>query len=359
MSQPDSIRNDDGKADGRQVVGPRTIRWGVLGVSKIALEQVIRATQATPGAEVIAIGSRSLEKARAAADRLEIPRAYGSYDELLADPEIDAIYNPLPNHLHVPWSIRALDAGKHVLCEKPIALDASEAATLIAARDRTGLLIQEAVMVRAHPRWHGAREVIRSGRIGDLRAITGHFSYHNVAPENVRNRPDIGGGGLLDIGFYPVTMSRFLFEAEPTRVIGLVDRDPTFGTDRLTSAILEFPRGHASFTCATQLVAHQYLEIFGTRGRIGVEIPWSMPSDRPSRLLLDDGSSLTKDNLQTIPFAACDQFQVQCTLFCAAIRSGGPAPVPIEDAIANMRVLDAISRSARSGRWERPEAPGN
>ena len=334
----------------------RTIRWGVLGVAKIALEKVIPAITASNGTEVAAIASRSVDKARAAAQRLGIPRAYGSYDELLADPDIDAIYNPLPNHLHVPWSLRALEAGKHVLCEKPIALTAAEAHALIAARDRTGRLIQEAVMVRTHPRWLGAREAIRSGRIGDLRAIAAFFSYHNAAPENVRNQADAGGGGLMDIGFYPITMSRFLFEAEPVRVMGLLDRDPTFGTDRLTSAILEFARGHATFTCATQLVAHQTLDIFGTRGRIAVEIPWSMPSDRPSRLIIDDGSSLTKDNLQTISFAACDQWQVQCDLFCDAIRSGEPAPVPIEDAVANMRVIDAISRSARSGHWEQPEA---
>jgi predicted dehydrogenase len=267
----------------------------------------------------------------------------------------------------VPWSIRALEAGKHVLCEKPIALDAAQAAELLAARARTGRLIQEAVMVRTHPRWLGARALIREGRIGALRAVTGFFSYHNVSPENVRNQPDIGGGGLLDVGFYPITISRFLFEAEPTRVIGLAERDPIFGVDRLTSAILEFPGGElpggelpggqATFTCATQLPNHQALDIFGTRARLAVEIPWSMPADRPSRLLLDDGSSLTKDQLVAIPFPACDQWQVQCDLFCEAIQTGGPAPVPIEDAVANMRVIDAIFRSTRSGRWESPTLP--
>ncbi len=332
----------------------KKIRWGILGAAKIALDTVIPATKASPGAEVVAIASRSTDKAQAAAARFGIPRVYGSYDELLADPEIDAIYNPLPNHLHVPWSIRALEAGKHVLCEKPIALDAAEARTLIDARDRTGRLIQEAVMVKTHPRWIGARELIRAGRIGDLRAVTGFFSYHNASVDNVRNRADIGGGGLLDIGFYPITMSRFLFEAEPVRVMGLVERDPVFDTDRLTSALLEFPRGHATFTCATQLVSHQAVDIFGTRGRIGIEIPWSMPSDGPSRLIVDDGSSLIKANLQMVPFAACNQWQIQCDLFCDAIREGGPAPVPIEDAVANMRVIDAIARSAQSGRWEQP-----
>lgn len=327
------------------------IRWGVLGVAKIALEKVIPAINASPDAAVVAIASRSLDKARSVAG---VARAYGSYEELVADGEIDAVYNPLPNHLHVPWSVRAMEAGKHVLCEKPIALSAAEARTLIDARDRTGCLIQEAVMVKTHPRWLGARAVIRAGRIGDLRAMTGFFSYHNVAPQNVRNRADIGGGGLLDIGFYPITMSRFLFEAEPLRVMGLLDRDPVFGTDRLASVVLEFPTGQATFTCATQLVSHQAVDVFGTRGRIAIDIPWSMPSDRASRLLIDDGGSLTKDNLQELSFPACDQWQVQCALFSGAIRTGGPAPVPIEDAVANMHVIDAIFRSARTGRWERP-----
>jgi predicted dehydrogenase len=333
--------------------GTRT-RWGVLGVAKIALDKIIPAIQAGHTGRVMAIASRSIDKARAAAARLAIPRAYGSYEELLADPEIDAIYNPLPNHLHVPWSIRALEAGKHVLCEKPIATSAAEAAQLIAARARSGRLVQEAVMVRTHPRWLGARDIVRSGRIGELRAMAGFFSYFNDSPENVRNQPGMGGGGLLDIGFYPITMARFIFEAEPVRVMGLLETDNRFGVDRLASVILEFPRGHATFTCSTQLVPFQTLDILGTRARIGIEIPWSMPSDRPSRLLLDNGSHLTKDNLEEVLFPACDQWGVQCDRFCESIQSGRPAPIPIEDAVANMRVIDAIFRSAKSGKWEAP-----
>jgi predicted dehydrogenase len=330
------------------------VRWGVLGVAKFALDKMIPAIQAGSTGAVVAVASRSLEKARAAADRFAIARAYGSYEELLADPEVDAIYNPLPNHLHVPWSIRALEAGKHVLCEKPIALNAAEAAELVDAQRRTGRLVQEAAMVRTHPRWIGAREIVRSGRIGDLRAVTAFFSYYNDSPENVRNQPGIGGGGLLDIGFYPVTMSRFIFDAEPLRVCGLLEQDPRFGVDRLASALLEFPGGQASFTCSTQLVSHQVMDIFGTRGRIGVEMPWSMLSDRPSRLVIDDGSRLTKDHLEEVWFPPCDQWGVQCDRFCEAIKDGGPAPVPIEDAVANMRVLYAIARSSRSGGWEAP-----
>ena len=330
------------------------VRWGILGVAKIAMEKVIPAIGKGQTGVVAAIASRAADKARAAALRFAIPRAYGSYEELLADPEIDAIYNPLPNHLHVPWSVRALAAGKHVLCEKPIALDAAESSQLIAARERSGRLVMEAVMVRTHPRWLGARELVRSGRIGELRAMAGFFSYFNDSPDNVRHKPGMGGGGLLDIGFYPVTMSRFIFEAEPRRVMGLLEIDPRFGVDRLASAILEFPRGHAIFTCSTQLAPYQTVDILGTRGRIGIEIPWSMPHDRPSRLLLDDSSRLGGQAAEEIWFSACDQWGVQCDRFSEAIAKGDPAPVPIEDAVANMRVIDALFRAAHSGRWESP-----
>jgi predicted dehydrogenase len=334
--------------------GPPRVRWGILGVAKIAVEKLIPAIGRGETGVVSAIASRSAEKAAAAARRFAIPRAYGSYEELLADPAIDAIYNPLPNHLHVPWSLRALAAGKHVLCEKPIALTAAEAETLVTARARSGRLVMEAAMVRTHPRWLGARELVRGGRIGELRAMTGCFSYFNESPDNVRHRAEWGGGGLLDIGFYPVTMSRFMFAAEPLRVMGLLEIDPRFGVDRLASAILEFPRGHAIFTCSTQLVPHQSLDILGTRGRIGIEIPWSMPHERPSRLLVDDIARAETAALEEVWFPACDQWGTMCDRFCAAIKSGGPAPVPIEDAVANMRVLDAIARAAQSGRWETP-----
>lgn len=327
------------------------VRWGILGTSRFALEKMIPAIKDGRNGTIVAIASRSHDKASAAAARFDIPAAYGSYEELLADPDVDAIYNPLPNHLHVPWSIRAMEARKHVLCEKPIAVTAAETATLIEARERTGRLVQEAAMVRTHPRWLGAREVVRSGRIGDLRAMSGLFSYFNDSPENVRNQPGIGGGGLLDIGFYPITMSRFVFEAEPVRVMGLLDMDARFGVDRMASAILEFPGGgHAVFTCSMQLVAHQSLDILGTRGRIGMEIPWSMPDDRDSRLVVADGTGGGEE----VWFAACNQWGWHCDLFAEAILEGKPAPVPLEDSLANMRVLDALFRSAQSGMWEPP-----
>jgi predicted dehydrogenase len=324
----------------------------VLGVARIAVRNVIPAMQEGERSSVVAIASRSLEKAREAAASLGIAKAYGSYEELLADPEVEAVYNPLPNHLHVPWSIRAADAGKHVLCEKPVALDAAEARTLLAARERTGVLVQEAFMVRAHPQWLRVRELVRSGRLGELRAIQGFFSYFNRDPANVRNIAGIGGGGLLDIGCYPVTMSRFLFEQEPRRVLALVETDPDFRVDRLTSGILDFPKGQASFACSTQLVPHQRMQIFGTKGRIELEIPFNPAPDHACRVLVDDGRDLVGGGRETLVLDAADQYRLQGDLFSQAIRERSPAPVPLEDAVANMAVLDALRRSADSGRWE-------
>jgi predicted dehydrogenase len=330
------------------------VRWGVLGAARIAQRLVIPAMRRCERSAVVAIASRSLDKAREAASSLGIPRAYGSYEELLADPEVEAVYNPLPNHLHVPWSIRAAEAGKHVLCEKPVALSAAEARTLLAARDRAGVLVQEAFMVRTHPRWLGVREAVRAGRIGELRAVHGVFSYFNRDPANVRNIAAIGGGGLLDIGCYPVTLSRFLFEQEPRRVAALVETDPDFGTDRLTSGLLDFPRGQASFSCSTQLVPYQRMHVFGTKARVEVEIPFNAPPDRPLRFLLDDGGDLFGGGIQSVGFDAVDQYALQADLFSAAIQQRRPAPVPLEDAVANMAVLDALRRSAQTGGWERP-----
>jgi len=328
------------------------VRWGVLGVAGIALKKVVPAMQRGHDTAVVAIASRSLDKARKGAGQLGIPKAYGSYEELLADPEIEAVYNPLPNHLHVPWSVRAAEAGKHVLCEKPVALSADEACILLAARDRTGVLVQEAFMVRTHPQWLAVRERVRGGLVGELRSLHGFFSYFNRDPANVRNIAEIGGGGLLDIGCYPVTLSRFLFEEEPRRVIALMDRDPDFGTDRLTSGVLEFSAGTATFTCSTQLVPYQRVHVYGTTGRIEVEVPFNTEPDRPCRVLLDDGRDPFGGGVQALTFDPCDQYTLQADLFSRAVRSGGPAPVPLEDAVANMAVLDALARSAKTGRWD-------
>jgi predicted dehydrogenase len=332
----------------------RTIRWGVLGAAKIGLTKVIPAMQRAEGCEIVALASRSLEKARAAAGPLGIPRAYGSYEELLADREIEAVYIPLPNHLHVPWTIKAAEAGKHVLCEKPIGLDADEARKLIGVRDRTGKVIEEAFMVRTHPQWLAVREEVRSGRLGELRAVQMVFSYFNRDPANVRNKADIGGGALMDIGCYPIVLSRFLFEAEPLRVVASMDRDPEFGTDRLTSAILEFGKGQCVFTCSTQLVPYQRTQVLGTKGRIEVEIPVNAPPDRPCRIFFDDGRDAMGSGVESRSFAVCDQYTLQADEVSRAILEGRPAPVPLEDSVANMRVIDALMRSAQSGHWETP-----
>jgi predicted dehydrogenase len=328
------------------------VRWGVLGAAKIAVEKVIPAMQQGEWAEVAAIASRDPERAQAAARGLGIPRAYGSYEELLADPEIEAIYNPLPNDLHVPWTVRAALAGKHVLCEKPIALSVAQAKELLMVQVRTGVLIQEAFMVRTHPQWLGTREMIRSGEIGDLRSITGFFSYFNRDPENIRNKQEMGGGALMDIGCYPITMSRFIFGEEPSRVLGLIERDPEMGIDRLTSAILDFPSGQSSFTCSTQLAPHQRMQFFGTRGRIEVEIPFNAPVDRPTRIFIDDGSDPAGGSVRVRQFPVCNQYTIQGDLFSRAIREGTEQPIPLEDAVLNMAVIEAIFHSAGSGHWK-------
>jgi predicted dehydrogenase len=323
-------------------------------VARIATRRVVPALQGSRFGQVVAIASRDHAKAAQAAAELGIPRAYGSYDALLADAEIDAVYNPLPNHLHVPWTLAALERGKHVLCEKPIALSVAEAETLVAARDRTGLKVQEAFMVRTHPQWLGVRELVRTGRIGPLRALTCTFSYFNEDPANVRHVPEFGGGALLDIGCYPVTVSRFLFEAEPLRVLAALERDPRFGTDRLASALLDFGTGQATFTCATQLVPYQRVQVLGARGRIEVEVPFNAPADRPCRVLVDDGRDLLGGGIEELAFAPCDQYAIQGDLFARAILEDGAVPVPLEDSLQNTRVLEALFRSAASGGWTEP-----
>ena len=332
----------------------KPVRWGILSTAKIGLQKVIPAMQQSETCEIRAIASRDLSAAQNAAGELGIPVAYGSYDDLLADSEIEAIYNPLPNHLHVPWSVRAAEAGKHVLCEKPIALDANEARTLIEARDSAGVLIQEAFMVRYHPQWLRVRELVRGGRIGTLRSVQGFFSYNNRDPQNIRNIADIGGGGLYDIGCYPITGARFVFEGEPARVMGLIERDPEWGIDRLTSAILEFAGGHATFTCSTQIVPYQRIHFFGTSGRIEIEIPFNAPPDRPCRIFIDDGKELGNLGVQAEELPTTDQYTAQGEVFSTAIRSGEALEFPLENAVSGMRIIDAVFRSAETGHWELP-----
>lgn len=332
------------------------LRWGVLSTANIGLRKVIPAMQKGSTITVSAIASRDLEKAKEAASALDIPNVYGSYEELLADPDIDAIYNPLPNQLHVPWTIKAAEAGKHVLCEKPISLTAAEAKTLLEVRTRTGVKIGEAFMIRSFHQWLRLRELLDSGRIGELRSITGFFSYNNVDPNNIRNRPDCGGGGIYDIGCYCIHASRFAFGEQPKRVVGCVDRDPEFKTDRLSSAILEFAGGHSIFTCSTQLIPYQRIHFLGTRGRIELEIPFNAPPDRPTRLFIDTTGDLSGSGISTEIFPIDDQYTTQGEAFARAIREGSEVPVSIEDAIGNMAVIDAIYESARTNQWVVPKS---
>lgn len=327
------------------------IRWGILGAAKIAREKVIPATQASATGAVTALASRDAARAKEVAQRLGIEKSYGSYEELLADPDIDAIYNPLPNHLHVPWSLRAIDAGKHVLCEKPIGLDVAEAEQLAAAAaSHPKLKVMEAFMYRFHPQWQNARNWVREGKIGKLRTIQTIFSYFNNDPANVRSKPEWGGGGLMDIGCYPISLSRFIFDAEPRRVLGQVEIDPVLGVDRLASAVMEFENGTATFTVGTQLAPYQRVNIFGTTGRIEIEIPFNAPPDRPCREWLQTDTA-DGEHIETFDLDVCNQYTLQADAFGRAILDDKPVPTPLSDAIANMRVIERINTSATSGNW--------
>lgn len=328
----------------------KKIRWGVLSTAKIGREKVIPGIQGSRTGDVVGIASRGLERAQAVAADLGIAKAYGSYADLLADPEIDAIYNPLPNHLHVPLTIQAVEAGKHVLCEKPIGLDADDARKLL---DLTGdKLVAEAFMVRAHPQWIRARDIVRSGELGELKVIQGFFSYFNDDPDNIRNNPGIGGGALLDIGCYTMLAGRYFFEAEPAQVVSLIDRDPTFGTDRMTSALLDFGQNrHLNFTVSTQLTPYQRIQVVGTKKRLELVIPFNAPQGEAVQIRLDDGSALGDASMQSQIIAPCDQYGELADVFGEAVLGGHPLPYGVDDAIQNMKILDALFKSAETAGW--------
>lgn len=326
------------------------VRWGIVSTANIGVAKVIPAMQQGQYCEVSAIASRRLENAQEVARRLGIPKAYGSYEQLLADPEIDAIYNPLPNHLHVPWSLKALEAGKHVLCEKPLAPTLAEEQQFYeAAQTYPHLKVMEAFMYRHHPQWQLARQMVLDGKVGALRTIQAFFSYYLDDPGNIRNMAEFGGGGMLDIGCYAVSLARFIFGAEPRRVLGIVEFDPALKVDRLASALLDFGTGTATFTCSTQLAPYQRVHLCGTRGRIELEIPFNAPANQPTRLFYQHESGI-----EEIQLAACDQYTIQGDLFSRAVLSDGEVPTPLGDALANMRTSEAIMRSARDEAWVHP-----
>jgi predicted dehydrogenase len=318
------------------------IRFGVLSVAKIGTAKVIPAMQKCRHCEVTAIASRDPVRAQEAATKLGIPKAYGSYEELLADPSIDAIYNPLPNHMHVPWSIRAAEAGKHVLCEKPLGLHPEEAEELISARNNAAVRIAEAFMIHVHPQWLRTRQIVQSGEIGELRTMHCVFSFFNRDPANIRNRPEYGGGALMDIGCYPIHASRWIFGAEPNRVSARIERDAGFGIDHTVSGLLDFPNGQALFTTSMQMNPYQRVHFFGAKGSIEIEIPFNAPPDRETRIFIRTGAT---DRTETFP--VCDQYTLQGDAFARAILDDGEVPVSLENALGNMKVIAALLQAGR------------
>ena len=322
------------------------LRWGVLSTAKIGIEKVIPATVAAARCEVVAIASRDLGRAESAASGLGIARAFGSYEDLLADPDVDAVYNPLPNHLHAEWTIAAARAGKHVLCEKPLATNAAEAQRMIEVCEAESVLLMEAFMYRLHPTWEAVLASLASGRIGQLRAVQSWFSYFNDDPNDIRNQLEAAGGALYDIGCYCVNLSRMLFGAEPIRVQGTVTRDDLTGVDTLTSGILDFDNGIASFTCSTRAEPDQRVHIYGTEGRISMEIPFNIPWDRPTRVFVTAGGDPpVRPETEVLTFDPANEYSIQAERFAAAALDGGPVPIPPSDAVDNLRVIEELFRA--------------
>ncbi len=329
----------------------KKVNWGILSTAKIGREKVIPAMQQGQWSQVAAIASRSLDAARQVAADMGIAKAYGSYEELLADPEIEAIYNPLPNDQHVALTLAAARAGKHVLCEKPFAMNATEAQAL---REVAGQVhIMEAFMVRFHPQWLRAREIVRSGALGELRTVQVFFSYFNRQPGNIRNRPEVGGGALYDIGCYAIVAGRFLFECEPLRVMALIDRDPDFQTDRTVTAIADFGGGRRlDFTVSTQSVPYQRVQAIGTQKRLELEIPFNAPLGGSTRIFVDDASQPGGASAIAETLPPCNMYTLQGDAFSQAVRGDIALPYGLDDALCNMRVIDAMFKSGLSGQWE-------
>ena len=323
--------------------GQRRLRMGVLSTADIALQKVIPGMRRSALVEVVAIASRQAGRAETVARELAIPRAHGSYELLLADPDVDAVYIPLPNHLHAEWTIAALRAGKPVLCEKPIAMTADEAQGMVDVAHETGVPLMEAFMYRQHPSWVAVRELVAAGRIGQLRAVDSWFSYYNDDPANIRNIGEFGGGALYDIGCYTINLSRMLFGGEPDEVLGRVVRDPALGVDILTSAILGFGEGTATFTVSTRVETDQRVHLYGDRGRISIDIPFNIPPDRPTRVrVVAGGDPPVAPGEEVLEFETLDPYAAEADAFAAAVLAGQPVPVPPEDAVANLRIIERV-----------------
>ncbi|MEN8226724.1 MAG: Gfo/Idh/MocA family oxidoreductase [Bacteroidota bacterium] len=323
----------------------RKVKWGILSTASIGTEHVIPAMINGEYCDIQAIASRSLEVASSVAARFDIPGAYGSYEELLLDPEIEAVYIPLPNHLHVPWAIKALQAGKHVLVEKPIGLSSEEAMKLLEESGKhPKLKVMEAFMYRHHPQWVKTKELVKDGTIGSLRTIQSSFSFYLDDPEHIVNKKEYGGGSLMDIGCYPISLSRFLFDEEPKKVYANVEVHPEFQTDTMVTAILEFEQGTSSFFSSTLMTDNQQVVIFGTIGRIEFEIPFTPAAGQPAKIWLHRG-----DQKEEILFDPCDQYTLQGDLFSLAILNESEVPTPLKDAVDNMKVIERLLKGRDIG----------
>jgi predicted dehydrogenase len=329
----------------------KSVRWGILSTSSFADKTFLPGLRRATHVEVVAVASRDLGRAQEFANRNGIPKAYGSYAELLADPSIEVVYIALPNHLHIEWTARAAEAGKHVLCEKPFGLNRAELDVLLPLA--TKVHIAEAFMVRFHPQWIEVRDRIRNGELGRVTHMHAVFAYTNTDADNIRNQADIGGGALYDIGCYPVVAARWFLEADPVRVAAVIDRDPSFGTDRLTSALLDFGDGRTcSLSASTQSVYHQRVQIYGTKARIEITIPFNQPQTDPTFYFIHDGSSVGGLDATRVEVAANDQYASQADAFCQRIRNETPTDGPLRDAMTNMAIIDAIFLAAKTGRFE-------
>jgi predicted dehydrogenase len=323
------------------------LRWGVVSTAKIGVEKVIPAIQSATNCRVVAIASRDRTRASEVAGRLGIPRTHGSYEAMLADPEVDAVYVPLPNHLHAEWTLTAARAGKHVLCEKPLATSMEDTERMIAGCRDAGVLLMEAFMYRLHPTWEAVVGLVRSGRIGRLVAIQSWFSYFNDDPANIRNIAAFGGGALFDIGCYPINVSRMLFDAEPLEVGASLVRDPSTGVDVLTSAVLSFGAGIASFTCGTRAEPDQRVDVYGTEGRISVPIPFNIPPDLPTTVAVTAGGDPpVRPDTEVRTFEPVDQYTIQAERFARSVLEGEPLPIPTEDALGNLRTIERVFAAA-------------
>ncbi|MBT4482349.1 MAG: Gfo/Idh/MocA family oxidoreductase [Candidatus Latescibacteria bacterium] len=325
----------------------KPVRWGIVGAAKIFIKAVILPMQKSELMELYAVASRNPEKAKQISRQYGIPRSFSSYEELLADKSIEAVYIPLPNNIHLEWIKKAADAGKHILCEKPLGLNGGEAQEALEYARKKGVLLMEAFMYRFHPQWIRAKELISTENIGSLRAVQTFFSYNNTDPKNIRNILETGGGAVLDIGCYAISTARYLFGREPKRVVSLINRSPAFKTDILSSGIMDFGDGHSTFTVGTQSYPYQKVDIIGSGGRIHIHIPFNTYTDVPAEITVTNSVGSRK-----LLLGPEDQYKLQFERFSEAVRSDGPAPTPPEDAVNNLNVMDAFFKSEKSGGWE-------